>query len=198
MVSDENILLQYGAYYEHYLAKEIIFKNGDTPHFYLQISSGTVELNNYHEDGREFTLNIFSKGQSIGESLLFGNQLYPMNAIAKTDCSVLKLPKNSFMDLIRKEQDVAFKLFEYMSDRLFYKYVMLFNNSSLDPEAKIKALINYYKQCAMKEELFSYHLPFTRQQIANLTGLRVETVIRTIKRMADQGILHVENRQIYC
>lgn len=75
---------------------------------------------------------------------------------------------------------------------------MLFNNSSLDPESKIKALINYYKQCAMKEALYSYHLPFTRQQIASLTGLRVETVIRTIKRMADQGVLHVENRKIYC
>lgn len=97
MITDENILLQHGAYYEHYPAKEIIFQNGDTPHFFIQISSGTVELNNYHEDGREFTLNILSKGQNIGESLLFGKQVYPMNAIAKTDCTVLKLAKNNFM-----------------------------------------------------------------------------------------------------
>ncbi|MBT2623504.1 cyclic nucleotide-binding domain-containing protein [Chryseobacterium sp. ISL-6] len=34
---------------------------------------GTVELNNYHEDGKEFTLNILSDGQSVGKSLLFSD-----------------------------------------------------------------------------------------------------------------------------
>ncbi len=197
MIIDENVLFHHGAYEDHYPAKEIIFQKGDTPHFYIQISSGTVELNNYHQDGREFTLNILSEGQSIGESLLFGSQCYPMNAIAKTDCSVLKLPKTNFLELVRNNQDIAFKIFEQLSNRLFYKYIMLFNNSSADAEGKIAALMEYYKGCPIEENQYSYHLPLTRQQIANLTGLRVETVIRTVKRMADQKLVRLKKRQIY-
>jgi CRP-like cAMP-binding protein len=37
----------------------------------------------------------------------------------------------------------------------------------------------------------------TRQQIADLTGLRVETVIRTIRRMHEDGILVLKGHKIY-
>ncbi|MCD9616043.1 helix-turn-helix domain-containing protein [Chryseobacterium gleum] len=34
----------------------------------------------------------------------------------------------------------------------------------------------------MSRKKYSFKVPFTRQQIADLTGMRVETVIRTIKK----------------
>lgn len=103
MIIDENLLLENGAVYEDYPAKEVIYQMGDTPHFYYQIVRGTVELNNYHEDGKECTLNILSEGQSIGESLLFGDNKYPMNAIAKTDCIILKMPKTNFLSMLSEK-----------------------------------------------------------------------------------------------
>lgn len=196
MIIDENLLLDNGAVYEEYSAKEIIYQNGDTPHYYFQIISGTVELNNYHEDGKEFTLNILSEGQSIGESLLFGNKKYPMNAIAKTDTKVLKLVKSSFLQLISNNQEIMFRLFGHLSDRLYYKYIMLFNNSAIDPQSKIKALLDYYKEYFSRERE-QYQIPLTRQQIANLTGLRVETVIRAVKKMEKDKMVTIKDRQIY-
>ncbi|GEN66130.1 MULTISPECIES: Crp/Fnr family transcriptional regulator [Chryseobacterium] len=197
MIIDENLLLDNGAVYEEYSARETIYENGGTPHYYFQIINGTVELNNYHEDGKEFTLNILSEGQSIGESLLFGNKKYPMNAVAKTDTRVLKLEKSSFLQLLSKNQEVMFKLFEHLSDRLFYKYIMLFNNSAIDPQAKIKALMDYYKEYHCRKDKDRYRIPLTRQQIANLTGLRVETVIRAVKKMEKDKLVDIKDRQIY-
>ncbi|WP_228446108.1 cyclic nucleotide-binding domain-containing protein [Chryseobacterium gleum] len=72
MIIDEDLLLKNGAVYEDYPAKENIYEIGGIPHYYFQVVTGTVELNNYHEDGKEFTLNIISEGHSFGESLLFG------------------------------------------------------------------------------------------------------------------------------
>ncbi|MCA6067755.1 Crp/Fnr family transcriptional regulator [Chryseobacterium sp. RG1] len=197
MVIDENILLKYGAIYQHYTAKEIIFSRGDNPMAYLQISKGTVDLNNYHEDGKEFTLNIFSVGQSIGESLLFGGNHYPMNAVAKDDCTLLCLPKAQFLQLLDENKNIVFRLLGHLSDRLFYKYAMLFGNSANEPIPKIVALLDYYKRSAFVEGQFKYAFPLTRQQIANLTGLRVETVIRTIKKMNEQGLILVKDRKIF-
>ena len=196
MIIDEDLLLRNGAVYEDYPAKENIYEMGSTPHYYFQVVTGTVELNNYHEDGKEFTLNIISEGYSFGESLLFGDKNYPMNAIAKTDCRILKLPKSSFLNMLSENIELAFTMFRYLSDRLFYKYVMLFSNSAIDPVLKIKSLLDYYKENSSGQTLYSYKVPFTRQQIANLTGLRVETVIRTIKKMADDSILKLDGRQI--
>ncbi|MEY8759087.1 Crp/Fnr family transcriptional regulator [Chryseobacterium tongliaoense] len=197
MILDENLLLENGAVYEDYRAQEIIFKMGDTPHFYFQVVSGIVELNNYHQDGKEFTLNILSEGQSFGESMLFGKKNYPMNAVAKTDCRILKLAKPDFLKLVTENPEIILTLFQYLSDRLFYKYVMLFNNSSAEPITKIKSLLDYYKESSLHKDQYSYKVPLTRQQIANLTGLRVETVIRSVKKMEKEKILEIRDRQIF-
>jgi CRP-like cAMP-binding protein len=42
-----------------------------------------------------------------------------------------------------------------------------------------------------------YLINFTRQQIGDLTGLRVETVIRTIKNLEKKGALKIINRKVY-
>jgi CRP-like cAMP-binding protein len=196
MIIDEDLLLENGAVYENYPAKETIYEMGGIPHYYFQIVTGTVELNNYYEDGKEFTLNIIFEGQSFGESLLFGDKNYPMNAIARTDCKILKLSKSSFLNMLSENMELIFTMFRYLSDRLFYKYVMLFSNSAIDPVLKIKSLLDYYKENSLKQSSYSYQVPLTRQQIANLTGLRVETVIRTIKKMAADDILKLDGRQI--
>jgi CRP-like cAMP-binding protein len=39
-------------------------------------------------------------------------------------------------------------------------------------------------------------IPFTRQQLADMTGLRVETVIRTVKKMEKDGKLKIEGHKI--
>ncbi|MGL6126561.1 helix-turn-helix domain-containing protein [Chryseobacterium artocarpi] len=39
--------------------------------------------------------------------------------------------------------------------------------------------------------------PLTRQQLASLTGLCVETVIRTIKQMKKDQIVKIEKKKIY-
>jgi CRP-like cAMP-binding protein len=39
-------------------------------------------------------------------------------------------------------------------------------------------------------------VPFTRQQLADMTGLRVETVVRSIKAMEHKGVLEIEDGKI--
>lgn len=38
----------------------------------------------------------------------------------------------------------------------------------------------------------------TRQQIADMTGLRVETVIRSIRQMEEKGELVIDKGKVYC
>ncbi len=87
------------------------------------------------------------------------------------------------------------QIFELLSERLYYKYTMLFGVSSNDPSIKIKSLLDYLKLTKGSKEN-SFVVPYTRQQIANLTGLRVETVIRTIKKMQEENIVRIQNRKI--
>ncbi|MBO6183854.1 MAG: helix-turn-helix domain-containing protein, partial [Chryseobacterium sp.] len=59
-----------------------------------------------------------------------------------------------------------------------------------------KTLMDYMKSFECPKKRFTFQIPLTRQQMANLTGLCVETVIRTLKKMERDGKLLIENGKI--
>ncbi|MFL9833732.1 Crp/Fnr family transcriptional regulator [Chryseobacterium terrae] len=197
MIISENLLLAHGAVYVNYTAKDEIFNEGGTPKFYYQIVKGIVELNNYHNDGKEFTHSILTDGECLGESSLFNDHAYPVNAVAKSDCSVLRLAKDNFLNLVKENPSVTSILFKCISDRLINRYKMSFNITSSDPAKKLRTVIEYLKSSNSVAEDNDFEVPLTRQQLANLTGLRVETVIRSIKKLEKENILKIENRRIF-
>ena len=64
-----------------------------------------------------------------------------------------------------------------------------------NPEEKILTFLKIWKnECKAPSDMA---VPFTRQQIADRTGLRVETVIRTLKRMCEEGKVRIVERKLY-
>lgn len=192
----EEVLVSFGAEIKEYKAGEIIFWEGEFSTFYYQIKEGQIKLNNYTEDGKEFIQNIFSNGHSFGESLLFVDRPYPMNATAIKDSYILRLPKSNFLNLIRENQEVSLNVYQCMAERMYYKYMMLYNLSFQNPMLKLKQLMDYFKSYCEDKTQYSFQIPLTRQQLASLTGLRVETVIRAVKSMEKDKILKIEKRKI--
>lgn len=193
----EDLLISFGAETRVYKSGDIIFREGEFSSFYYQIEKGQIKLNNYTEDGKEFIQNIFSQGHSFGESILFVDRPYPMNAVAIEDSSIYRLPKSSFLNLIKQNQEVSLTVYQCMAERMYYKYIMLYNLSSQNPVLKLKQLMDYLKSYAENKSPYSFQIPMTRQQLASLTGLRVETVIRVIKQMEKEKILKIEKRKIF-
>ncbi|PTT17525.1 Crp/Fnr family transcriptional regulator [Flavobacterium sp. HMWF030] len=193
-----DLLEKYGALKKSFDKNEIIFEEGNLPTHYYQIISGEIKMSNYNDDGREFIQGIFYKEQSFGEPPLFLNQNYPANAIAVDDSEILLLPKQSFMKLLEENPAISLKIIENLAQRLYYKSVMAAEMSTQEPEHRILKLIDtgiaYFN---FKKDENGYLINFTRQQIGDLTGLRVETVIRTIKMLEKKGVLKIINRKVY-
>jgi CRP-like cAMP-binding protein len=193
-----DLLEKYGALKKSFDKNEIIFEEGNLPTHYYQIVSGEIKMSNYNDDGREFIQGIFYKNQSFGEPPLFLNQNYPANAIAVEDSEVLFLSKSSFMKLLEENANVSIKIIENLAQRLYYKSVMAAEMSTQEPEHRILKLMDHgIAYFNFKKEDNGYLINFTRQQIGDLTGLRVETVIRTIKALEKKGVLKIINRKVY-
>jgi len=192
------LLEKYGALKKSFGKNEIIFEEGNLPAHYYQIISGEVKMSNYNDDGREFIQGIFYKEQSFGEPPLFLNQNYPANAIAVDDSEVLFLPKNNFLKLLEENPVISLKIIENLAQRLYYKSVMAAEMSTQEPEHRVLKLIDHgIAYFNFKKDANGYLINFTRQQIGDLTGLRVETVIRTIKALEKKGLLKIINRKVY-
>lgn len=192
------LLEKYGVIKKSFDKNDIIFEEGNLPLHYYQIISGEVKMSNYNDDGREFIQGIFYNGQSFGEPPLFLNQKYPANAIAVENTEIFILPKENFMRLLEENPKVSIQIIENLAQRLYYKSVMAAEISTHEPEHRVLKLIDHgIAYFNFQKDKNGYLINFTRQQIGDLTGLRVETVIRTIKTLEKKGELKIINRKVY-
>ncbi len=192
------LLQKYGVTKKSFDRNDIVFEEGNLPLNYYQIISGEVKMSNYNDDGREFIQGIFYNGQSFGEPPLFLNQKYPANAIAVENAEIFILPKENFMKLLEENPKVSIKIIENLAQRLYYKSIMAAEISTHEPEHRVLKLIDHgIAYFNFQKDKNGYLINFTRQQIGDLTGLRVETVIRAIKALEKKGELKIINRKVY-
>lgn len=194
MISNTS-LYRAGALEVNYRKDELIFSEGENANFYFQIIVGSVKMFNLTEDGKEFVQGIFEKGRSFGEPPLFGDFVYPASAVATISTRVFKLPKIKLMQLLELEPKTHLEFTKALSNRLNYKAMIMKEVSVYPPEHRIFALLSYLKRKDGTTE--EYAVELTRQQISELTGLRVETVIRAIKKLAVDKKLSIRDRKIF-
>lgn len=176
---------------------QVLFEEGRQALDYFQVEEGKVKLYVLNPDGQEFTQGIFAPGESFGEPPLLGNFPYPSSAIVLEAGKIWRMPKADFVRLLRDNFDIHMKLDQVLCRRLQYKSMILTEVSSYDPEHRLLTIIRYFKSKISKHPTREKVIvPFTRQQLADMTGLRVETVIRTVKKMEKEGKLVLEGHKI--
>lgn len=109
---------------EHYIAGDFIFKENDRPAFYYQLIQGEVKLASYRSDDAEAVQEMVSGGSCFGESMLILDKPYPVSAIALTDCTVRKMGKDQFFQLMKDQPEFFIDLASSLSGRLGDKMKM--------------------------------------------------------------------------
>lgn len=191
-----DLILSCGGTLRNVVKNEMIFKAGQFPSYYYQVVEGKVKMNNYSDDGKEFIQEIFTTGRSFGEPPLFINEPYPANAIAISAGVVVQIKKTLFDEMLQNYPEVSIEINRSLARRLYYKAIMAPELSSQSPEKRLLKLLHYLKEQSLQQADF-FLVELSRQQLADLTGLRVETVIRTIKQLEKQGYLKIIDGKIY-
>lgn len=195
---NEQLLQEFGAITKIYSKNDAIFSEHENARNYYQILDGVVKMNNYNDDGKEFIQGIFYKQQSFGEPPLFIDVKYPANAEALTAATVLILPKEKLYDLLYKNPEIHLNITKSLAKRLYYKAIIASEISSHEPEHRVLRFLDYLKKDIAKiDGKFTYKIEHTRQQIADILGLRVETVIRVIKNLEKKNELQIIKRKVF-
>jgi len=175
---------------------QFLFHEGDSASDYYQVEAGSVKMFIISPDGQEFIQGVFGPGESFGEPPLIAGFPYPGSAAALETSTVWKLPGNQFLQMLKENFDLHWKMDQVLCNRLRYKSMVLSEISSYDPEHRLITLLKYFKTKHHRSKEGKITIPYTRQQLADMTGLRVETVIRTVKKMEKEGKLSIEGRKI--
>jgi CRP-like cAMP-binding protein len=195
MIPDE-LWHDYGAHIIHLAKAETLFDQGMTVSSFYQVKRGRVKMVSYNEQGREFVQGLFTDGQSFGEPPFFNDVPYPAAAIAVVDSDVWACGRAAFLRLLAEHPAIHLELTKVLSGRLVYKSMMLAEIAVEEAEHRLATLIDYLRSQDPSGAAHPYRVPFTRQQLADMTGLRVETVVRSIKVMEQRGALEIVDGKI--
>ena len=83
--------------------KQAIFAQGDTADAVFYIQTGKVKLTVVSKTGKEATIGILNEGDFFGEGCLTGQPLRLCSATAMTDCTVMRIDKQSMLDVLHRE-----------------------------------------------------------------------------------------------
>lgn len=186
------LLKRYKGVIKTYSEEEYIFKQGEYSKFFYLLISGEVRAFTSSEDGKEFTHQTFKKLNWIGIPPVIINKAFPSNAITTTESQVLIIEKENFYAAAKEDNQLYIELLQNLSNLWYNRCVMISEISLHSPERRILTLLKQLKEKKDKEII-----NFTRQEIADKVALRIETVIRTIKKLEEKGTLSIVKGKIY-
>lgn len=195
---DTDLLIAWGAAYKKVRAGEAIFNEGSQAHFYHQLESGSVKWVNIDDAGVEFIHNIIVPGECFGELPLFDNEPYAASAIAEKDAVILRMHESSFQQLLKQNPEILLSFTKLLTQRLRYKFAFSKEVAAHNPEHTITTMLTHFKKDNHHICRDCNQLKLTRQQLADMTGMRVETIIRTMRAMHEKGKLKIEKGRVFC
>jgi len=174
---------------------EVIYYQDAVARSFFEVKTGEVQVVNSNTDGKDFIQGLFKAGDCFGIPSLILGRTYPETAIAHTDCEVYVTPKETFTKLLQEDTGFHFSITQRLCKRLLYTTMMLEEMAIEEGEHRLLTLIHYLmgqKNGDNKE------LDITKQQLADMSGMRVETVIRILKKVEDKGLIETKRGTIVC
>lgn len=171
----------------------MVFCEGeDAGGFYLVVN-GRIKIFKLSTDGKEQILHIIGPGEPFGEVPAFDGTPYPANAKSIEKSNILYFPRESFIDLIRKNPALALKLLTILSKRLKTFASLIEDLSLKEVPARLANYLLYVhgKQSTRDDEI---RLDITKNQLASILGTIPETLSRILTKMKREKIIALGNK----
>lgn len=170
-----------------YKKGEVIYHAGAQPRAVYFIKKGTVSMVTVNSEGKEFIQGIFKAGEYFGEPALLLNKRYLADTLATQDSEIIAVNGTQFLEILDLDRGFSRNLILTLSNRLFYKSMMLEELANEQADHRVRTLLQYLLADLQKGE----ELKLTRQQLADMSGLRVETMIRTVKKLSGEDLFRL-------
>ncbi len=173
-----------------YASKEGLFAEGEPADDVFNVTGGMVRLYKLLPDGRRQIVGFAIAGDFLGLALM---ERYGVSAEAVSEVSACRFARDAFTAFVDDRPHLLRRLHEFASHELSLAQDQMVLLGRRSAEERIAAFL-----LGMRDRLsrLGHHsvtlpLPMSRQDIADYLGLTIETVSRTITKMAKNKLLLV-------
>ena len=177
-----------------YKKGEIICKQGSFANHIIYLQEGLVK--SYIEGSpRNLILNITPARRMVGLPSIFeGNTTFLYTVSTYVESTVKLIDINIFKQLLRTNANFASKVIDILNENTYQTYGRFYCLVRKQLHGRMADILLCLSQRIFQDTTF--HLPLTRNDLAELTGMSTESVIRVIKEFKDDKLIDVNGKTI--
>ena len=184
-----------------YKKRQIVFYEGHAAHGIYIVCSGRVKIYKTDNKGHQLTTRIVYPGDLLGYPALLSRQTYSATAESMENSWLAYLNEAKFNDLLSRYPVLTRKLLEHLARDMRLaedKARDMAMKSSRERLAELLLGLQAGRDGnghgnGRKTVL---DVPFTRLDLAEMTGLAQETVIRLITELEEEKVIAVKGRKV--
>jgi CRP-like cAMP-binding protein len=190
----ENFIKETNAEIKKYEKNSLIINEGSTSLYFYYLLEGELSVYNLTPEGKEFLQHKVRENNFFGEPAVLLEKPFPGTVEVTSEfAKILRIKRENFLQYLKNNPDWSLEFTKSIAEKSIIKSNSLKNIVFLNPEDRIIKQLNDYKEG--KDEKIIIEL--TRKELSNMTGLRIETIIRTIKKMEKDGKLQIINGKVF-
>jgi CRP/FNR family transcriptional regulator len=192
LTADETRLIEDHSVRISYKKKEIICKQGSFVSHVMFMEEGIAKV--FLDDGNNsLVLKIIPSGNLLGlSSVSEENNTYQYSAMAYVDSVVKLIDIKVFRQILGQNAEFAKEIIEILSANSVQIYSRFFCLTHKQAYGRLADILLCLSNRVFKSEAFD--LPLSRKDLAELSGMTSETVIRMLKKFNDDNIIMMEGK----
>jgi len=194
LTEDEKKLVDDNMVEVHYKKGEIICKQGSFASKIIYLSEGLVKV---YLEGRpkNLVLTITPKDNMVGLPSIFeGNNTFLYSVSPYVDSWARLIDINVFKQLLKQNAAFASKIIDILNENTAQVYGRFFCLARKQLHGRMADILMCLSERIFKS--LEYELPLSRKDLAELTGMSTESVIRLVKEFKDDNIIEVSGKNI--
>jgi len=198
-ITDEDRQSLLDATETHYEKGQYIFREGDLANDFHILVSGAVKCVKSSPAGKEAVLKVLLPGDLFCcEAAVFEGAPHPGCAQPLGPVTVLKIAKQTYFRMLRQNPLAALEIIKYLGRRLNEAQETAKAFALQRADQRVASLLAKFAERMGREtpKGVVLDLALTRQDIADMTGLALETTIRTISKLTRRGLLAKSRRAL--
>ncbi|MBP8904455.1 MAG: Crp/Fnr family transcriptional regulator [Paludibacteraceae bacterium] len=195
LTDEELLLLEENHVVLTYKKGENLCKQGTLASHIMYICNGLVKVFMENETS-SLILKVLPAGNMLGlTALLDGSNVFRYSASAYQDCSVRLMDIGIFKKIILQNPAFANEVINILCENLIQTQTRFFSYTQKQSYGKLADTLICLSCNIFKAEGFELNL--TRKELAELTGLTPESVIRILSKFKNDKLIHMEGKMIH-
>jgi len=179
-----------------YTAGRLIVSESDEVQSFFIVKKGMVKLSKTSFNGKEQTIYLFGPGEMFCLCSTLNASVYPADAMALEESTLLVLPGDVLEVEARKNPRILLNMLSVLCQRLKETLTLVESLSLKEiPQRLASFLLMSTRQSDGKGEDI-VEMPFTQRELAKILGATPETLNRVLKKMAEEGMISMQGRFI--